>query len=148
MKLVKQGLDTVLIVLLGVITAITFYQVVGRYLLNSSPSWAEALVLLLLNFIVFLSVPILYYRSEHISFEYFWKLLPKRSHRFVLFMQDLMVALFALLTIFFSFGLMQKVWSHKTPTLGISDGVNYIPILVSGLALLIIAVWKLARQWK
>lgn len=148
MKRLQQGLDAVLIVLLGAITAITFYQVIGRYVLNSSPSWAEALVLLLLNFIIFLSVPILYLRSEHISFEYFWNLLPNRSHSSVRFLQNLLVAAFSVLTIIYSFGLMRKVWSHTTPTLGISDGINYVPILMSGIALLLIAIWKMVRQWR
>ena len=61
-----------------VIVAIVFYQVFGRYVLNSSPTWAENLALVLILYVTLIAAAVGVRDAGHIGMESLLVLLPDR----------------------------------------------------------------------
>ena len=61
-----------------VIVAIVFYQVFGRYVLNSSPTWAENLALVLVLYVTLIAAAVGVRDAGHIGMESLLVLLPDR----------------------------------------------------------------------
>ena len=59
-----------------VIVAIVFYQVFGRYVLNSSPTWAENLALVLVLYVTLIAAAVGVRDAGHIGMESLLVLLP------------------------------------------------------------------------
>lgn len=85
-KRLKQFYDSIIdgiaVVLFACITAVTFYQVVARYVFNASPSWSEELARYLMIWLVFVGAAIAYRFSAHLGVDYFTSLLPKKVARY------------------------------------------------------------------
>ena len=60
------------------IVAIVFYQVFGRYVLNSSPTWAENLALVLILYVTLIAAAVGVRDAGHIGMESLLVLLPDR----------------------------------------------------------------------
>ena len=61
-----------------VIVAIVFYQVFGRYVLNSSPTWAENLALVLVLYVTLIGAAVGVRDAGHIGMESLLVLVPER----------------------------------------------------------------------
>ena len=64
-----------------VIVAIVVYQVFGRYVLNSSPTWAENLALVLILYVTLIGAAVGVRDAGHIGMDSLLVLLPERSAR-------------------------------------------------------------------
>src|SRR5215218_10550344 len=62
-----------------VIVGVVFYQVFGRYVLNSSPTWAENLALVLVLYVTLIAAAVGVRDAGHIGMESLLILLPERS---------------------------------------------------------------------
>src|SRR5690349_226526 len=72
----KTALVLAIIGLIALILCVQ-YQVVGRYLLNDTPTWAEALALLLVSYVTALGVAVGVRDAGHIGLESIVALLPE-----------------------------------------------------------------------
>jgi TRAP-type C4-dicarboxylate transport system permease small subunit len=73
----KAALVLAIVGLLALILCVQ-YQVIGRYLLNDTPTWAEALALLLVSYVTALGVAVGVRDAGHIGLESIVALLPER----------------------------------------------------------------------
>lgn len=103
------------------------YQVVGRYVFNDTPTWAESGAVLLVLYVTMLGMAVGVRDAGHIGLESLLVLAPEALRlKMELLIQGL-VLLFGLVMAYNCGLLAQSVWNYKIPTLGISEAFKYIP---------------------
>ena len=108
------------------------YQVVGRYVFNDSPTWAESGAVLLVLYVTMLGMAVGVRDAGHIGLESLLVLVPEALR---LKMQLLIHGLDLLFGVVMAYNcglLAQSVWDYKIPTLGISEAFKYIPPAMAG----------------
>ncbi len=113
-------------------TAIIVVQVFSRYVLNDSPVWAEQAALLLMIWYVFIAAAAGVREGFHIRIAVIAESLPEGLQRWVRLLTHLLVLLFGIAMAVFGAQLAAATWEHVIPTLGLSRGLAYVPISVSG----------------
>jgi TRAP-type C4-dicarboxylate transport system permease small subunit len=113
-------------------TAIIGWQVFGRYVLNSSPSWAEQAALVLMIWYVFLAAAAGVREGFHIRILAMESLLPPRGQHAMRFAAHLVVGLSGIAIAIWGTELVMRTWSHVIPTLSLPRGVAYLPVPLSG----------------
>jgi TRAP-type C4-dicarboxylate transport system permease small subunit len=113
-------------------TAIIGWQVFGRYVLNSSPSWAEQAALVLMIWYVFLAAAAGVREGFHIRILAMEALLPPRGQQVMRFAAHVVVGLGGIALAIWGTELVARTWSHVIPTLGLPRGAAYLPVPLSG----------------
>ena len=113
-------------------TVIIVVQVFSRYVLNDSPVWAEQAALLLMIWYVFIAAAAGVREGFHIRIAVIAESLPEVLQRWVRLLTHLLVLLFGIAMAVFGAQLAAATWEHVIPTLGLSRGLAYVPISVSG----------------
>ena len=114
-------------------TGIVVVQVFARYVLNDSPVWAEQAALLLMIWYVFIAAAAGVREGFHIKIVVIAEALPARLQRWIRLLTQLLVVLFGLVMAVFGAQLATATWHHTMPTLGLSRGLAYVPIALSGI---------------
>lgn len=138
-SLSKLALMTAVAGLLAVVLCVQ-YQVIGRYLFNDTPTWAEALAMLLVLYVTALGVAVGVRDAGHIGLESLLVLLPERLRRKFEILIHLLVALFG--------GLMLKAgwlwttlkWDEKKPMLDVPEGMDYLPLVIAGALIVLFSI--------
>jgi TRAP-type C4-dicarboxylate transport system permease small subunit len=124
------------------------WQVAGRYLLNDTPVWTEPVALLLVLYITALAVAVGVRDAGHLGLESFVALLPVQAQRIAEAVIQLLVALFAVLMATSSWEWMQLKWSEPKPILGVPEALDYLPLLIGGLLMLLFCIEHLIALWR
>ncbi|MGQ0590203.1 MAG: TRAP transporter small permease [Sphingosinicella sp.] len=114
-------------------TAIIGWQVFGRYVLNSSPSWAEQAALTLMIWFVFLAAAAGVREGFHIRILAVQSAVSPRLRGRLRLLAHLVVGGCGVALAIWGGELVARTWSHVIPTLGLPRGVAYLPLPVSGL---------------
>ncbi|MEM9386916.1 MAG: TRAP transporter small permease [Pseudomonadota bacterium] len=126
-----------------VMTAIIGLQVFARYVLNASPAWAEQAALLLMIWYVFIAAAAGVREGFHIRIAVFADHMPVALQRPVRLIAHLLVSAFGVAMVVFGVELARGTWQHAIPTLGISRGFAYVPIVLSGVLIIGFAIEQL-----
>jgi TRAP-type C4-dicarboxylate transport system permease small subunit len=113
-------------------TAIIGWQVFGRYMLNSSPAWAEQTALLLMIWYVFFAAAAGVREGFHIRILAMESVLSPRGRHIMRFVAHLVVGFSGVAIAIWGGELVARTWSHVIPTLGLPRGVAYLPLPLSG----------------
>jgi TRAP-type C4-dicarboxylate transport system permease small subunit len=125
--------------LLGVVLCVQ-WQVIGRYVLNDTPTWAEALALLLVLYMTSLGVAVGVRDAGHIGLESLATLLPVYWQQKLAIVVHLLVAIFGFLMAKSGWLWATGKWNERTPMLGIPEGADYIPLVVAGTLIVLFCV--------
>jgi TRAP-type transport system small permease protein len=117
--------------LIGVILCVQ-WQVIGRYVFNDTPTWAEAFALLLVLFVTAFGVAVGVRDAGHIGMESMVSLLPEKWQHRVEVLIHLLVGSFGGLMVFGGWQWMVAKWGEKKPMLPVPDGIDYLPIVIAG----------------
>lgn len=120
-------------------TGVVAWQVWGRYVLNDTPTWAEAGSIELMGWFIFLGAAVGVRERTHLGFDVLLYVVPPRVKTMLRMISDLAVLAFGTGMAWFGMELVIGTWSATRPTLGIPSGVGYLPIVVGG-ALVILFV--------
>jgi len=112
--------------LVCLIVAVTL-QIVGRHVLNSTPTWAESLALLLVLYVTMLGAAVGVRDAGHIGFESLLDALPPAGQRRLRIFIHLLVLLFGVLMAWNCGVLAESVAAYKIPNLGISNAWKIHP---------------------
>lgn len=124
------------------------YQVVGRYLLNDTPTWAEGLALLLVLYVTAFGLAVGVRESGHIGLESMVALLPDVwRHRIELLIHAL-VALFGALMAESGWQWTVAKWHETKPMLGVPDSVDYIPLVIAGVTVVLFSIEHFIAVWR
>lgn len=127
----KLSLMLAIVLLLGVIVCVQ-WQVIGRYALNDTPTWAEALALLLVLYMTALGVAVGVRDAGHIGLESLVSLLPESWRLKIEIVIHLLVGLFGYLMATSGWLWATMKWNEKKPMLGVPEGADYVPLVVAG----------------
>lgn len=119
-------------------TAIIGWQVFGRFVLDSSPSWTEQASLVLMIWYVMFAAAAGVYEGFHIRIALIEERFGDRA-RWVRRVVAGIVMLLGLVLLVYGLQLCWAVRGNVIPSLGISRTVAYIPLPVSGLLMAIFA---------
>jgi len=116
------------------------YQIFGRHVLNSTPTWAESLSLLLVLYVTMMGAAVAVREAGHIGFESLADLLPPAGRRRLQLLVHVLVLLFGALMAWQCGGLAQSVLDYKIPNLGVSEGWKYAPATISGVLIVLFSL--------
>jgi TRAP-type transport system small permease protein len=135
----KLSLVLAVIGLIAVIIAVQ-YQVFGRYVLNDTPTWAEALALLLVLFVTAFGLAVGVRDAGHIGLESLVSLLPESWQRRIELVIHALVGLFGALMVHGSWIWASAKWGEKKPMLPVPDGIDYIPPMIAGTLIVLFSI--------
>jgi TRAP-type C4-dicarboxylate transport system permease small subunit len=128
-------------------TVIVGWQVFTRYVLNWSNAWTEPAAILLMSWFILLGAAVGIRENYHLGFDVLLYVLPKSSKRVLRSISDVVVIAFAGGMIFFGLQLVALGWPARMPSLGIPEGVKYIPLVAGGALIILFALERLALRW-
>ena len=116
------------------------WQVIGRYVLNDTPTWAENLALLLVLFVTAFGLAVGVRDAGHIGLESLVVLLPEQwQHRIEILIHAL-VAVFGGLMVQGGWLWAHAKWGEKKPMLPVPDGIDYVPIIIAGALIVLFSI--------
>jgi TRAP-type transport system small permease protein len=117
---------------LAVIIIAVLYQVFGRYVLNDTPTWAEALAMLLVLYVTMLGCAVGVRDAGHIGLESFLVLAPEKLRLKLEVLIHALLVVFGAAMVYNGIYLAHSVWNYNIPTLGLPEGLNHVPIALCG----------------
>ena len=103
------------------------YQVVGRYVFNDTPTWAESGAVLLVLYVTMLGMAVGVRDAGHIGLESLLVLAPDAVRLKMELLIQALVLVFGLVMAYNCGVLAVSVWDYKIPTLGVSEAMKYLP---------------------
>ena len=116
-----------------VIVAIVFYQVFGRYVLNSSPTWTENLALVLILYVTLIGAAVGVRDAGHIGMDSLLVMLPDNVREKIEIVIHVLVAVFGIAMAYNGWILGASVGTVKIPNLGLPEVIRYVPLIASGI---------------
>jgi TRAP-type C4-dicarboxylate transport system permease small subunit len=123
-----------------VIVAIVFYQVFGRYVLNSSPTWAENLALVLILYVTLVAAAVGVRDAGHIGMESLLVLLPDRLRDRIELLIHACILIFGLAMAYNGWVLGRSVMNYHIANLGVSEALRYVPLSLSGILIVLFSI--------
>jgi TRAP-type C4-dicarboxylate transport system permease small subunit len=122
------------------IVAIVFYQVFGRYVLNSSPTWTESFALVLILYVTLIGAAVGVRDAGHIGMESLLVLVSDTIRSRMELLIHALVIVFGATMIYNGFVLGSSVLGYKIPNLPLPETVRYVPLVVSGVLIILFSI--------
>jgi TRAP-type C4-dicarboxylate transport system permease small subunit len=116
------------------------WQVFGRYVLNDTPTWAEALAMLIILFVTAFGLGVGVRDAGHIGMESLIVLLPEKWRVRLELVIHSLVAVFGYLMVQSGWMWASAKWQEKKPMLPVPDGIDYVPIVIAGALIFIFSI--------
>ncbi|MEP7330041.1 MAG: TRAP transporter small permease [Betaproteobacteria bacterium] len=129
-----------------VMTAITGWQVFGRYVLNDSPQWVERTTLLLVLYFTFLAGAVGVREESHLGIAFINDALPPAVRRTVMTIVYFVLAAFGGILVWNGLMLVKETWDVATPIIRIPEGATYFAIPLGGLLIASFALELMLRE--
>ena len=143
----KLCLVLAVIGLLAVVLSVQ-WQVFGRYVLNDTPTWAEALAMLLVLFVTAFGLAVGVRDAGHIGLESMVALLPPTWRRWAEMLMHTLVGLFGALMVRGGWVWASAKWGEKKPMLPVPDGIDYVPVMIAGVLIVLFSIEHLIAVWR
>jgi TRAP-type C4-dicarboxylate transport system permease small subunit len=118
---------------LTALVAVVAWQVFGRYVLNDTPIWAESLALVLVLYVTMFGAAVGVRDAGHIGMESLLAMMfPKRFEMVFEIIIHILVGVFGILMAWNASLLALSVMHYAIPTLGLSEGVSHVPVIIAG----------------
>ena len=133
---------------LVVLVACVQWQVLGRYLLNDSPTWTEPFALLLVLYITSLAVAVGVRDAGHLGMESLVALLPRGAQRVAEGLIHVFVIAFAVLMALAGWEWLTLKWNEPKPLLGVPEGLDFLPLVIAGVLIVLFCIEHLIALWR
>lgn len=127
----RLSLVLAIIGLLAVVVCVQ-WQVFGRYVMNDTPTWAEALAMLLVLFVTAFGLAVGVRDAGHIGLESLVALLPELWQRRIELLIHALIGVFGVLMVQSGWLWASAKWTEKKPMLPVPDGIDYVPLVIAG----------------
>lgn len=131
---------------LVLMTIFVAWQVFCRYILNDSPSWTEPGSVMLMSWFIFLGAAVGVRENYHMGFDVLLYVLPKGGKRWLRMTSDLVAFAFGLGMIWYGGQLVALTWGSTLPSLGISGGWDYVPLVAGGFLVVIFTLERIVLR--
>ncbi|HEX4780067.1 MAG TPA: TRAP transporter small permease [Usitatibacter sp.] len=122
------------------IVAIVAFQVFGRYVMNDSPTWTENLARVLILYVTLIGAAVGVRDAGHIGMESLLVLVPEAIRDKIEIVIHVLVATFGAYMVYDGWVLGASVWAYKLPNINLSEGVRYVPLVISGTLIILFCV--------
>lgn len=122
------------------LVAIMGWMVFGRYVLNDTPTWVERTATLAIVTIALPVAAVGVRERFHLAVLGFREALPERAKWAVETVCDIVVGLFGLAMVIWSWELIETSIGIRIPLLGISQVWSYLPITLSGALIVLFSI--------
>lgn len=123
----------VAVVGLTALVLVVTWQVFGRYVLNDTPIWAESFALVLVLYVTMFGAAVGVRDAGHIGMESLLAMmLPKRLEIVFDIIIHMLVGVFGVMMAWHASLLARSVMHYAIPTLGLSEGASYVPVIIAG----------------
>ena len=123
-------------------TVLVAWQVFCRYILNDSPSWTEPGAVMLMSWFIFLGAAVGVRENYHLGFDVLLYVLPKSGKKWLRMISDIVAFAFGIGMVWYGSQLVSLTWNTTLPSLRISGGWDYVPLVVGGM---LISLFSLER---
>lgn len=137
---IADGLVKVAAFGLVLMTAIVGWQVFGRYVLNSTPSWSEQAALTLMIWYVSLAAAAGVRQGFHIRIVALEEAVPPPVRKAMQVFSNIVVGACGLSMLVWGGELVMLTWDHVIPSLGISRGLAYLGLPIAGALMALFAL--------
>jgi TRAP-type C4-dicarboxylate transport system permease small subunit len=117
---------------LVLMTAIVGWQVFGRYVLNSTPSWSEQAALTLMIWYVSLAAAAGVRQGFHIRIVALEEAVSPKLRKVMQVASNTIIGACGAAMLIWGGELVMRTWSHVIPSLGISRGLAYLGLPIAG----------------
>ncbi len=131
---------------LVLMTAIVGWQVFGRYVLHSSPSWSEQASLTLMIWYVSFAAAAGVREGFHIRIVAVQTAMPPKIQRAMRIAAELVVAICGLAMLIWGGALVARTWAHVIPSLGLPRGVAYLGLPISGFLIFLFSIERALEE--
>jgi TRAP-type C4-dicarboxylate transport system permease small subunit len=120
--------------------AAVLYQVIGRYVFNDTPTWAESGAVLLVLYVTMLGMAVGVRDAGHIGLESLLVLVPENVRLKMELFIHFLVTIFGAVMAYNCSVLAESVWNYSIPTLGISEAFKYVPPAMAGALIVLFSI--------
>ncbi len=115
--------------LLVFITLLIFVNVILRYIFNNPITFSFDLSTLLFAWLIFLGVPIVHAKSEHMGFNLLDSVLPKPLTTLLFCLREVLIFVLSVFLVYIGYQMIQRVGTN-IPSMGISSKYLYAALPV------------------
>ncbi len=133
--------------LIGIVVVVGL-QVFGRYVLNDTPIWAESTALVLILYVTMLGAAVGVRDAGHIGLESLLILAPDVLRLKLEVVIHILVGTFGLIMAWNGWVLAESVMAYKIPTLGLPEGINQLPLVISGILIALFSLEHIVALWR
>lgn len=131
---------------LVLMTLIVGWQVFGRFVLNSSPSWSEQSALTLMIWYVALAAAAGVREGFHIRIAAAENAAGPRVRHVMRIVSDLIVAACGLAMLIWGGELVARTWTHDIPSLGVPRGLAYAGLPIAGALIVLFSLERVFEE--
>lgn len=131
---------------LVLMTFIVAWQVFCRYVLNDSPSWTEPGAVMLMSWFIFLGAAVGVRENYHLGFDVLLYVVPKGGKTWLRMISDLVALAFGVGMIWYGAQLIGLTWDTILPSLQISGGWSYLPLVAGGVLISLFALERIVLR--
>jgi TRAP-type C4-dicarboxylate transport system permease small subunit len=135
----KISLVLAVIGLLTVVLCVQ-WQVIGRYIFNDTPTWAESLAMLVVLFVTAFGLGVGGRDAGHIGMESLIMWLPEKWRIKLELLIHALVAVFGAMMVQSGWVWASAKWQEKKPMLPVPDGIDYVPVIIAGALIFIFSI--------
>ncbi|HYQ60434.1 MAG TPA: TRAP transporter small permease [Desulfatiglandales bacterium] len=147
-KFLKNSVEHFCFLLVMVLSAVVFFQVLNRFVLKGPWAWSEELAMLLFQWVVFLGAAVGVKRMSHFGIDLLVEELPGKSRHFVELVVPLAIGAIALTLIVEGFKLLKLTQNQVYTTMPFSHAWATAAMPVSGLLMIVYLVQREVKLWK
>lgn len=129
-------------------TGIIGWQVLARYILGDAPAWAEQAALFLMLWFILFAAAAGVREGFHIRLSLLQDSLSEKRRKIILLLCHGVVGAFGVGMATGGWQLIAETWQHTIPTLGLSRGLAYIPLMIAGALITFFAGEQMVAEWR
>lgn len=146
---IRKGIDTVLssvcVLLFAVMVIVGTYQIVTRFVFNSPSTVSEELLTYTFAWMAMLASAYVFGKRDHMKMSFVVDKLPEGKRRVLDIIIEVLIVVFAAAVLIYGgITIMNLTMTQKTASLGVSQGIVYAVMPLSGILIAVYGVLNIA----
>lgn len=130
-------------IFLIIMLAITFVQVVMRYVFSKPFMWAEEVTLVILIWFGYLAISMVVQEDDHMSIEFLYNMFGKKAKLVFDVIKHLLMIGFSILMTKYGMQMTKNAYGKLLPASQMSRSILYIPITIAGILITLFSLMHL-----